>query len=150
MIDLIGKNRDELETHEFTSTEIFFAGVDNIDDALLVISLVLVPFTAGATLPAVAALAAKKMLKITTKKGIKRGMKLMAIEAKRNIKISKTFLKNPNKYMQIKKREKVVSGWKNKIDNVGHGATVVSLVGLGSLILMGSNLEVKTICEEKE
>ena len=147
---MIGKNKDELKTHEFTSTEKFDSGVDTAENVLLVVAIIAIPFTGGTSLSVVAELAAKKMIKFTLKKSIKRTMRLMAIEARNKLRNPRNFLKNPNKYLKTKKREVMVRKGEKIVDKTGYGIEAISLVAMGTSILMGNNLEVKTICEEQE
>jgi len=54
LVDLIGKDKNELEKHEFTRSEKFFGNIDRLDTTLTVASVALAPFTGGASLAYVA------------------------------------------------------------------------------------------------
>jgi len=67
LVDLIGKNKKQLEKHEFTKGEKIFGNIEKLETVTTVVSIVLVPFTGGLSLSGVA-------LKVIIKQGTKQGV----------------------------------------------------------------------------
>ena len=154
LIDLMKKDKDELETHDFTNYEKGMTMNDNAEYLLAAVSIMAAPFTGGATIAIVAAIVEKRMVMLTIKKGIKRSMKNMAINTRRKIMTNKHSLKFHNKYIKsekTKKREEIVNAFKKNVDKAGWGTITVFLVGNGAYLFMADDGGKKnTICEEKE
>jgi hypothetical protein len=101
LVDLIRKNKKELERHEFTKSEKFFGNIDRLDTALTVASIGLAPFTGGISLTYVASnmgsFASKKIISNILKKVVNK-----------NIKKSKYIMKFSDKPLTVNPLEKVI------------------------------------------
>lgn len=151
LIDLMKKDKEELETHDLTDYEKGMTIVENADYTLMFISIALIPFTGGASLAVVAAKASTMMVKATMKKGIKRSLRLRTIKFRKQLKTGVKFIKNPNKYNKDIKRKKQIIKVKNTLDNYGLGLFAIGIIGSGATLLLADDKVVKnTICEEKK
>ena len=149
LVDLIGKNIDELETHEFTKMERFFGNVDTLDNIATVASIGLVPFTGGASLSYVAVAVAKKASKEAGKKSFRYFRKKIALQSRKLINKS------------IKKARVVRNSIDNKIgdlnrnkigeitDSIDTALSIVVIAGSASIFFDSSSLKTKQICQEK-
>ncbi len=160
LVDLAGKDKDELETHGFTATERFFGNVDKIDNAMTVVTIVAAPFTGEISLSYVAM---KTAGKYSAKRGFKYMMKKTIVKSKR---LLNNGIKNVQKIelglykkmgatnMKYAIDKKIGAVARKKIGKVIEGTdntvAVLSIAGIGALVFLGSqDLEAKTICKEK-
>ena len=149
LVDLIAKNRDELETHEFTKMEKFFGKVDTLDNIATVASIGLIPFTGGASLSYVAVAVAKKATKKAGKKGFRYFRKKIALQSRKLIN------KSIKKSRVVRKSidNKISDLTQNKIgkitDSIDTALTVTTIAGSASIFFDSSSLKTKQICQEK-
>jgi len=152
LIDLMGMSREELETHEFTTSEKFFTIVDNVDNALIVVSILAIPFTFGSSLAGTASIMAKKI----TSKSFNHLYKKVLLKSKN---IAKFTMKKSGKLkiaglgskLNIAKSssKRIMQQSLNVVDKLDY-ATMGLLIGSGIYLYFDhSTLKVKTICEEQ-
>ena len=148
LVDLIAKNRDELETHEFTKMERFFGNIDTLDNIATVASIGLVPFTGGASLSYVAVAVAKKATKEAGKKGFRYFRKKIALQSikliNKSIRKSRVIRKSIDNKIGISNRNKI-----GKVaDIVDNSLSVFVITGSASVFFDSSSLKTKQICQE--
>jgi len=99
LVNLIGKNKNELEKHEFTRSEKIFGNIDRLDKTLTVASVALAPFTGGASL----AYVASNFGNFTSKKIISQILKKVTNQSIKNTKYIVKFSDIPQKVFSLEK-----------------------------------------------
>jgi len=147
LFDLIVKNKDELETHEFTKMERFFGNVDTLDNIVTVASIALVPFTGGVSLSYVSIAVAKKATQKAGKKGFKYFSKKIALKSRRlmnkSIRKVRVINKNIDNKITINHRNNI-----GRVSNITDNSINI-LSGSSSLFLNSSSLKIKQICQNR-
>ena len=147
LVDLIGKNKKELEKHEFTRSEKFFGNIDRLDTTLTIASVAFAPFTGGASLAYVASnvgrIATEKLVSKVLKEGIK---KSITTENLKNIyKISKLEDSSVSKIVKIIKH--VRKGIK-KLEKESTKSHVERIVNDDfDNFFLYNNIKIKKICK---
>jgi len=99
LVDLIGKNKKELEKHEFTRSEKFFGNIDRLDTTLTIASVAFAPFTGGTSL----AYVASNLGNFTSKKIISQILKKVTNQSIKNTKYIVKFSDIPQKVFSLEK-----------------------------------------------
>ena len=139
LVDLITKDKNRLEKHEFTKGEQIFGNIEKLNNLSTAISIGLVPFTGGLSLTVVAI---KEVVKGGVKQGTKKGVKYFQ---KKIVKLIKNKLKNgeaKDKLTNIEKLEKVVKITKKATKEISNKKEKVLS------FFYSNNLKIKQICKE--
>lgn len=145
LVDLISKDKDELENHEFTKFEKFFANVDTLSNIATVGSVVLAPFTGGMSLGYFATRVATKVaIKQATKSVIQKNFLHARKTLNKGIRKARVVRKNIDLKIGIKNRDKIGT-YSDYVDN---GLSSLVVLGRASIFFNSNNLEEKTICQE--
>lgn len=148
LVDLIAKNRDELETHEFIKMERFFGNVDKLETVATVASIGLVPFTGGASLSYVAIAVAKKATKEVGKKGFKYLRRKIALQSRKlinkSIRKARVVRKSIDNKIGVSNRNKIGK----TADSIDTALSIVAIVGSASIFFDSNSLKTKQICQE--
>jgi hypothetical protein len=149
--ELKRKDIEELIKHNFTNFDKFAVIADNIDNAIMVASIVSAPFTGGASLAGVAFATAKKGVKSLAKKGFKYMIKKVTIKrVKLAYKLTKSIYKI-KKFKNTFGKKYIKNG--NSFDKIDNTNDVLqySIIAGKMLYLYYNNkqLEIKQICEER-
>lgn len=138
--DLISKDIDSLENHEFTKLERYLGNLDTIDNTLTVVAFIGAPFTGGVSLSYVA-------LKTAGKMASKKGAKYLAKKIlNKGIRKARVVRKGIDKKIGIKSRNLVGKGVENTADNVGYVSFAISMGT--ALFFMNNDIKIEKICEE--
>jgi len=106
---------NDLSEHRFTDQEKFLAALDNADNALMVVSVLAVPFTGGASLLFIGAkIAAKQTAKKSFKYAMKAGYRYVRKSAVRNIRRAGRRLSGKEGGSAFKREVKEMSGYAKK------------------------------------
>jgi hypothetical protein len=148
LVDLILKDRDELETHEFTKMERFFGNVDTLDNIATVASIAIVPFTGGVSLSYVAVAMARKATKEAGKKGFKYLRKKILLQSKKvlnkSIRKVRVTRKNIDNKIGVQNQNNI-----EKIDDsIANTFNLLTVAKSASIFFDSSSLNIKQICQE--
>lgn len=149
LVDLISKSKEELEIHKFTTMEKFLGNLETLDNIATVSSVVLAPFTGGASLSYVAIVAAKKATQVASKKSFKHFRQKIELNSRKlmnkSIRKSRVIRKSIDSKIGVSTRNNIGK----VMDATGDVLTVSSIVGSAALIFFNTNaLELKQICQE--
>jgi hypothetical protein len=132
---------DELEDHCFTFAEKVEIYVDVADYSMMVVAIAATPFTGGVSLGYVSSSVAKKVATKSLKYMVKKSIRTLNKGIKYVNKTKRSAVKKFGK-SKVEKAGKKIDGSEEWIDNGS------DLFFMGNVLLLGSNIKTKNICEE--